>query len=239
MVPSGDDGVRSPEEGLILLREATRRGTTVQYGTPHANAAHPLTPARRARTEVAHAAMAAETAAFGLELRLGWELAPEAWLLDAEPAEFRLGGLRAALLEFPLPHTGASDLVLLTACVDHLEAAGVVPVLAHPERSRPVQEALHLAAAFRERGCLLQLNASSLLGHDDDRSRVAGLALLADGLCDLVASDAHRAGRPPYLDDAHDVVARLVGREEADRLLGGAALVGLAAAPHEAAARRG
>ncbi|CAA9521092.1 MAG: hypothetical protein AVDCRST_MAG79-204 [uncultured Thermoleophilia bacterium] len=228
MIPSGDDGVRSVDEGLALLREAARRGTSVQYGTPHANDTHPVTPARRARTEAAHEQMAGVAAAFGLELRLGWELAPEPWLLDVDPTPYRLAGLRAALLEFPLPHTGARDLRVLTACVEHLESAGLVPILAHPERSRPVQDALHLAAAFRERGCLLQLNASSLLGHDDDRSRVAGVALLTDGLCDLVASDAHRAARPPYLDAAHALVTELVGPDDADRLLTGAALEAIA-----------
>jgi protein-tyrosine phosphatase len=228
MIPSGDDGVRTVTEGLTLLRETARRGTVVQYGTPHANLAHPLSAARRARTEAAHAEMAEELSAFGLELRLGWELAPETWLLDTDPSELRLGGLRAALLEFPLPHTGARDLDLLTACVEHLEAADIVPILAHPERSRPVQDALHVASAFRERGCLLQLNASSLLGQDDERSRVAGAALLADGLYDLVASDAHRASRPPYLDGAYRAVTRVVGIEAADRLLGGSALAPLA-----------
>ncbi len=238
MIPSHDDGVRSVEEGLGLVREAARRGTVVQYGTPHANRSHPVTEARREAVEAAHAEMAEAARGFGLEVRLGWELAPEPWLLDADPADFRLEGLRAVLLEFPLPHTGARDLVLLTACVEHVERAGLAPILAHPERSRPVQEATRLLPAFRERGCLLQLNASSLLGEDHDRSRTTGLALLDAGLCDLIASDAHRASRPPYLDGAHALVAARRGAEEADRLLGGAALRPLAGEPEAPHARR-
>ncbi len=230
MVPSGDDGVRTAAEGLALLRETARRGTAIQYGTPHANRTFPLTAARRAATEAAHAEMATAASSFGLDLRLGWELAPEPWLLDEDPNDYRLGGLRAALLEFPLPHTRAPDLSLLTACVEHLEAADVVPVLAHPERSRPVQDAVHLAAAFRERGCLLQVNASSLLGAEGEPNYDVGWLLVERGLCDLVASDAHRATRPPYLDAAHAALRARVGPDRARALLEGVALERLAPA---------
>ena len=43
------------------------------------------------------------------------------WLLDEDPGDFRLGALPAALLEFPLPHTGIDDLDLVTLCGEHLE----------------------------------------------------------------------------------------------------------------------
>src|SRR3954452_17305327 len=47
MVPSGDDGVRSVDEAVELVAEAGRRGTAVQYATPHAMRKHPPTPERR------------------------------------------------------------------------------------------------------------------------------------------------------------------------------------------------
>jgi tyrosine-protein phosphatase YwqE len=49
MVPSGDDGVRSVEEAVELVAEAGRRGTAVQYATPHAMARHPVTDELRRR----------------------------------------------------------------------------------------------------------------------------------------------------------------------------------------------
>ena len=35
VVPSGDDGVQSVEEGLALCRAAAERGTAVLFATPH------------------------------------------------------------------------------------------------------------------------------------------------------------------------------------------------------------
>ena len=231
MVPSGDDGVQSSAEGLALLRETARRGTVVQFATPHANRTFPWSDARRADTESAFEELRRSSAAFGLELELGAELSAEAWLLDADPRTFRLGTLEAALLEFPLPHTGARDLELLEACAEHLEAAGLRPILAHPERSAPVHRDPGLVAAHRERGRLLQINASSLLGQDGVRNREIGWQLVEQGLCDLVASDAHRATRPPYLDAVHALLERRVGVEQADALCGGAALAAIPGAP--------
>src|SRR5262245_6180543 len=112
MAPSGDDGVKSVEEGLALLHEAARRGTAVQYATPHVNRMHPLTAARAEQVREAVAELDEASAAFGLCVELGWELGPEPSLLERDPRDLRLGGLEAVLLEFPLPHTRIPDLEL-------------------------------------------------------------------------------------------------------------------------------
>jgi protein-tyrosine phosphatase len=231
MVPSGDDGVQSEAEGLMLLRETAARGTTVQYATPHANRNQPWTPRRDLRVRGAMARMAEEAAEFGLDFRLGWEVSPQPWFLDVDPATVALEGLAAALIEFPLPHVRERDLELLQRCCDHIESAGLTPVLAHPERCRTVHDDLRAVEPFAERGWPLQVNASSILRRENDRNWRAGWWLIEEGLCDLVGSDGHRATRPPYLDEAHAAVARRVGRETADRLLGGEALERLAVAP--------
>jgi protein-tyrosine phosphatase len=236
MVPSRDDGVQSRAEGIALLEETARRGTAVQYATPHANEQRPWTAERSAATRAAHEAMAAEVAACGLDLRLGVELSAEPWLLEADPRELRLGPLRACLLEFPLPHTGIRDARMLVACAEHIEAAGLTPILAHPERSAPVHDDPGIARAMRERGWLLQVNASSLLGQDGDRNRRTGWLLVERGDCDLVASDGHRRSRPPYLDAVAAELAGRIGEEAAARLVCGHALAGLGESEAHAAA---
>ena len=223
-VPSGDDGVVTVAEGLALVEEAGRRGTRVLVGTPHANFVYSATPDRAARARAAHAEMAPAAAAAGVDLQLGWELGPEPWLLDADPLEYRLGRLDAALLEFPLPHFEDRGLELVSACAEHLEAAGLQPVLAHPERSPLVQVDPEAVRPFRERGWLLQVNATSLLGRHDRAAERTGWMLVRLGWADLVASDGHRAHRPPFLDEAHAALVEAVGRDRADALAGGAAL---------------
>jgi protein-tyrosine phosphatase len=224
MVPSGDDGVRDVEEGLALVAEAAARGTAVLYATPHATDRHPVTAARAQAVGDAHALMAERASAFGLDLRLGWELSPQRWFLDADPRRFALAGLDACLLELPLPQSRVRDVSLFLACAEHVEEARLSVIVAHPERSHLVHDRPQLVRALAERGYLLQVNASSLLGRESAENMRLGWQFVEQGLCDLVASDGHRAARPPFLDGAEDAVARRIGAERARPLFAGRAL---------------
>src|SRR5207302_8440841 len=102
MVPSGDDGVRSVGEGVGLVAAAGERGTAVLYGTPHAIARYPVTGERR-RAVLAARDETRRALAGRVELRVGWEIAPEEWFLAEDPCDLRMEGLDACLLEFPLP----------------------------------------------------------------------------------------------------------------------------------------
>jgi len=46
-----------------------------------------------------------------------------------------------------------------------------------------------------------------LLGRNGDSAQATGWWMIDQGLCHLVASDGHRASRPPYLDRAFAAVA--------------------------------
>lgn len=226
VVPSGDDGVRSVGEGVELVLEAAARGTAIQFATPHAMRQHPVTPARRRRVHEAARAMRARLGG-RVALRLGWELSAQPWLLDADPRDFRLEGLDACLLELPLPHTHPTSLDLLVRCAEHIERAGLVPLLGHPERCSLVSHRPDAARELAERGWLLQVNASSLLGdHGADAERT-GWWLLENDLADVVGSDGHRATRPPFLDGALRAAEQRLGRERALPLFTGAALAPL------------
>jgi protein-tyrosine phosphatase len=223
MIPSGDDGVRSAGEGVGLVLAAGERGTAVIYGTPHAITRYPVTESRRRDVARALAEMRAGLAG-RVDLRLGWEIAPEEWFLAADPAELRMQGLAACLLELPLPHTHPRSLDLFVRCAEHVEAAGLTPIVAHPERCRLVVDDPAKVAGFRERGWIVQVNASSLLGEHGGAAHESGWRMVAGGQCDLVASDSHRADRPPFLDVAFGAVARRIGAARAVPMFTGAAL---------------
>jgi protein-tyrosine phosphatase len=225
VVPSGDDGARSLEAGLALCAEAAAHGTRVLYATPHVWPSLPLTPGRERAVRTAHAELAADAAVHGLDLQLGWELTPQESLLDEAPARYRLGALPAVLME--IPFVGPLELSLRLGT--HIAAAGLTPVVAHPERADSILADVSAAAALRDRGWLLQVNGTSLLGAHGPAQEDAAWTLVEDGLADLVASDGHRTARPPFLDDAYLRVRERVG-EEADALFDGSALAALARA---------
>jgi protein-tyrosine phosphatase len=220
VVPSGDDGARSVDAGLALCLDAGRHGTRTLYATPHVWPSLPLTPERERAVRAAHAEMAAELAPHGVDLRLGWELTPSDALLDEDPARYRLGDLPAVLMEVPFH----GSLALSERLAEHVEAHGLTPVVAHPERAESVRERPGAADALRERGWLLQVNATSLLGYHGPEQEAEGWRLVVDGRADLVASDGHRAARPPFLDTAYELALSRVGEERANALFTGTAL---------------
>ena len=228
LVPSGDDGARTVEEGLELCSRAARHGTRVLYATPHVHASwgqYPLTPERLARYTETFPVMRAVCATFGLELRRGFELYPGALPASADLQDFTLGTSGTVLIEFPGFWTREPDpLRTVWDEAERAERAGLTPVLAHPERCGAIVDDPGCVAEFTERGWLLALNALSLDGRHEPFTRETAWRLLENGHGDLVASDAHRENRPPELDRAHDLVAARLGERRARSLFDGSAL---------------
>jgi protein-tyrosine phosphatase len=234
VVPSGDDGAQTVEEGLGLCRESARHGTAVLFATPHVWPSLTLDPEREQRVRAAHAEMAPRAAEWGLELHLGWELTPMRRLLDEDPARYRLGDLPAVLMELPF----VGPLELAERLAGHIEDSGLTPVIAHPERSEAVSDDLDALQGLLGHGRLLQVNATSLLGYHGPAIEEVSWQLVDEGAAGLVASDGHRPARPPFLDEAYELVRARVG-ERAGALFDGSALSALARPDRLDLAQRG
>jgi len=228
LVPSGDDGARTIDDGVELCRRAALHGTRVLYATPHVHARwgqYPLTPERLARYTETFPVMRAACATFGLELRRGFELYPGALPASADIRDYGLGPSGTVLIEFPGFWTREPDpLQAVWDEAERAERAGLTPVLAHPERCGAIVDDPERIADFTDRGWLLALNSLSLDGRHEPNTRETAWQLLEDGYGDLVASDAHRESRPPELDWAHELVAVRLGKKRARGLFDGSAL---------------
>ena len=214
--PSGDDGALTVADGAALCREAAHRGTRILFATPHVWPHLPLSDEREAEIRQALERLVPQA---GLELRLGFELTPTEELLEQDLRRYALEGTDAVLIE--VPFQGPVDLLLAVA--EHAEHAGLRPVIAHPERTDAVLDHPRTADALAERGWLLQVNSSSLLGRHGPETQRVGWTLLERGTAALVASDGHRRTRPPHLDEAYAEAVRRLG-EAAEPLFSGAAL---------------
>jgi tyrosine-protein phosphatase YwqE/predicted nucleotidyltransferase len=208
VVPSGDDGVRTHEEGLALCAEAAARGTRVLFATPHASPHYPLTPERERRVRDSFEAMRAVAP---LELRLGFEVTPAPEVLDDDPARYALEGTDLFLVDAPLSGRDV-DFELLLSVGDHARSAGLRPVLAHPEEWIPLLNDRRLAGMLIDRGWTLQVGRRGLFGHGGRIVESVAWSLVQSGAAGLVASDGHRAAKPPFLDALFALVAERLGR---------------------------
>lgn len=216
VVPAGDDGAQSVDEGVALCREAACHWTGVLFATPHV---WPHLPLTHEREQVIRAAFGEVRLRAGLDLRLGFELTPTETLLDEDPARYRLSGTECVLVETPF--TGGHE--PLVALAEHVERAGQRPVVAHPERAEAVLAVPRIATSLALRGWALQVNSTSLAGRHGPAVRALAWNLVETGAASIVASDGHRAARPARLDWAFEAVHARVG-ERATALFDGSAL---------------
>lgn len=210
ILPGIDDGVRTLAESVELARAAAADGVTILAATPHVRDDFP-TSADDMERLVARVRGALRTAAVAVDVRPGGEVALDRLplLSDDELRRFGLGGNPGYLLvEFPYSGWPLDLADRLFA----LRAAGITPVLAHPERNPDVQRSPGRLEEVVAAGALVQLTAASLDGRLGRTARATALRLVELRLAHMIASDAH----------APDV--RAVGMRAAAQTLGDRAL---------------
>ena len=215
ILPGLDDGAKTVEEFVAMARAAAAGGTTVMLATPH----------RRDVTEgfsIAYlrelfAEMVEELEARGIELTLvlGMENHLDAELPEAlaRGAALPMNGTRYALVELPFfghPHW-------VEPALSDIQASGITPVLAHPERIELLQRDPDVLRAFVERGMLTQVTAGSVIGQWGDEVKRFTHDLLGRGLVHMLASDTHAPDGPrsPSLLPGMEAAAEIIGAEQA------------------------
>ena len=209
LMPEVDDGAASVLESLEMLRFAHERGTRAMVATPHMFASFGNTDPLTVYDGFVSMVRRLERLGNGdqkgfireMALYLGSEnfVSPE--FLEALKGRnvLTLNGSRYLLVEFPpfLPFETAS------AAVDRILEVGLIPVLAHVERYDFLERKPKRLAGLRSRGCVVQVNAESIVDLKG-RGVARAIAPFFDAqLVDLVASDGHDVhSRPPNLDAA-------------------------------------
>lgn len=214
-VPGVDDGARSVEEAIGVLKELFEAGVTRVVTTPHLSASRASGPRK---TEIQESfdklRAAADRALPHLPLKLAYEVRLDD--PDAELSDRSLGlGDRHLLVEF-------SMLMMPAYSIETLNTAARqewVPVLAHPERYAGIGERYELIRTWREAGVVLCVNAASLWGRYGREAESVARRMLADGVVDIIASDHHaRPRRSETVRQAWDWLAA-AGHDEAAILL--------------------
>src|SRR5579884_4373967 len=134
ILPGLDDGSPSLEESVAMVRMAAESGTTDIVGTPHANMQYSFEPAlvRQKAAELAAAAPEIRIHT-GCDFHLSIENIQDAIL---HPRKYTINDTQYLLVEFP-------DMVTFTTTpqiFEKLRAAGMIPIITHPERNVFLQE---------------------------------------------------------------------------------------------------
>ena len=210
-----DDGARSREDSIAMLKLAAETGTTDIVATPHCSPRYKFdAPLRNARIqELMEATGASPRIHPGCDFHLSFQNIESAL---REPGSFTINGLRYLMVEF--------DDVMIPPATEEVFRRfmdrDVCPVITHPERNPVLQKSLERLRRWTQMGCLLQITAQSLTDRFGKRAHAAAWEFLREGLVHVIASDGHDLNdRPPRLDVAREILTRELSAEAADLLL--------------------
>ena len=125
-------------------------------------------------------------------------------------------GGKYLLIEFPFPAIpyGTEEMLF------QVMTRGIIPIISHPERNLEIGQNPRRYHEMIQMGCLGQVTAMSLTGGFGPAIKRLAEKLLVKRLVHLIASDAHSTdGRPPILSDGVFAAEKIVGREEALRMV--------------------
>jgi protein-tyrosine phosphatase len=212
-----DDGARTDEESLAMLRGLRQAGFDTVVATPHMRPG--MFDNDRPMLERAFAAMSATLSGGGQLPDV--HLASEHFFDDIVFRRLTTGrgvpypGGRAALVELG---RGALPMMLAHRFFD-VKRAGLVPVLAHPERYEPVQKDDTCLDALLDVGAHLLLDVCALVGKYGRSAQRAAEKLLEEEAYEAACSDAHRPSDVDVVVRAIERLEHSVGEAEATRLL--------------------
>lgn len=189
LLPGVDHGCPDMETCLEMARAAAESGVTTVFCTPHLPEWDDEVIGK-ARRVVVEARQALAAAGVELELLLGFEV--DGSVAASEEVErlreIAIEGTGGAIL-LEMPYNGWP--MYFEPTIFRLAAAGMIPILAHPERNDRVQKSSEPLARCLRSGAVAQATAGSLSGIFGRPSERTFRHLISEGLISLVASDAH------------------------------------------------
>ncbi|WP_406683875.1 histidinol phosphatase [Seonamhaeicola sp. MEBiC1930] len=190
ILPGIDDGSKSVDESIHLIRKLTELGVSEFIPTPHImQDFYPNTD---------------ESIGNSYQILLDG-LCETSWLSEITinpAAEYMLDDNFEKLLKNQDLYTLKKNYVLvemsyyqapinLEDIIFDIKSKGYIPVLAHPERYSFYHNNLHYYKRLKQLGCLFQLNLLSLSEHYGKQVEKVGKYLIEENLIDFVGTDTH------------------------------------------------
>ncbi len=189
LIPGIDDGAKTMEASVEMIRSFQDQGYTKLITTPHIMS-HRF-PNTKDVLEEGLVALKKELVSQNIEMEIA--VASEYYLDETvmelvEKREILSFGENYMLFEMsyvqPLHH--------LEEMLFKIEVAGYTPVLAHPERYVYMHDDFSKYERLKEKGVLFQLNIPSLGGYYSKPVQKAAKRLVDAGMVDMLGSDAHK-----------------------------------------------
>jgi len=199
IIPNLDDGSKSVEMSISMLKEAQAQGITDVINTVHYQ--HPKLYAKNTSYDfVINEVRKMQDIANSNNIDIKIHAASEVFF------QFNL----TKILDNPITTIGNGKYMLIEFNtlsfpkgyeeeLFKLQLNGITPIIAHPERYRGVHINIDVVKKWIERGYLIQIDCASILGGFGKNAKNTAIKLLENGLCHLIGSDAHNDKKRNFL----------------------------------------
>jgi protein-tyrosine phosphatase len=212
-----DDGAKTIDDSMNLIREEVKKGVSQIILTPHYKKRQGNSNLQITSDNFEVLKNLVESEKLGVELYLGSEV-----YLDLNYYEtiwndsfYTLADSDYILIEFSLMDVPKN---IPEICYE-AGIKGYIPVIAHVERYETLYDNNHLIRDILNEGAHFQVNASSVINMEDKESRKFVNFLLKNKLISFVASDVHNMeSRGIYLDEAYRIVKKQCNEDYADKI---------------------
>lgn len=200
ILPNIDDGSKSFEESINILKQAYESGVTDIVVTPHFILGSSYSSkVKDNETILKELKNKLKLESIDINLYLGNEIFVENNMLELlkNKSATSLNKSRYVLFELPMNNEfkGLKDLLF------NLQVNGYIPVIAHPERYRFIKENPEIIMELHQAGALFQVNVGSVLGKYGEEAKKTVMLLLKHQIPSFMATDTHH--------DTHEFYKRI------------------------------
>ena len=210
-----DDGAHDLQITLAMLKQAASVGISYILATPHVNEHLSPQDEQRIFNTFKTVQQVIRDHHINVEIGLAGEVDYNADILSWVDRSWVLFGKERQHLLFEIPLFNLPT--HFTQVLFEVAVRGIIPVLAHPERNIYIQKKPGILLDWIKHGCLIQINAGSILGKFGEKCRRLCQRMLQAKIVTLVGSDAHNVDSRGYLvmQEAHAWISRKFSPEYA------------------------
>ena len=217
ILPNVDDGSESLEESIEMAKIAESEGITKIVNTSHCHFDFKYKKGNELKLELEKFNQVLKEENINIEVLLGNELYYTSDLIERfnELDFFSMNNSKYILMEFsPINFPKNIEDVIY-----EIKIRGYIPIIAHAERYKQVQEDVNIVLDCIKEGALIQVNASSILGKNGEKAEDTSKKLLDNNMVHFVATDAHSSNRRrPLIKDSYNYILRNYGKEVSEKL---------------------
>ncbi len=219
VLPGIDDGARTIEESIKIVKKAADEGVNTIVATPHVLEMASKSDWQRVSDTFNCVKQTIIREKINIEMILGAELfiSPALPQKIKENKELTINSHnRYVLLELPVqeipPFTEQTIFELLVQ--------GIVPIISHPERYLEIQRDINKLFNLVRKGVLTQVNCGSLIGRYGKKTQKTAKTLLAHNLIHTIGSDVHSVPNGSYpLSQGVNMAAEVTNIERANEMV--------------------